>query len=160
LFGTEGVDLINARGSADVVFGQGGDDIVNAGAGNDFAFGGSGKDILRGEAGRDILFGENGNDTLAGGQGNDQLFGGAGNDTFVFQQGDGRDLVFDFKSGAGSEDVVQLDAAAFADFNALMQSGAVSDTQLGTEIGYADGSSITLVGVNKASLTVDDFRFA
>ena len=91
LFGTEGVDLVNARGSADFVFGQGGDDVVNAGAGNDFVFGGTGKDILRGEAGRDILFGENGNDTLAGGQGNDQLFGGLGNDTFVFQQGDGRD---------------------------------------------------------------------
>ncbi|XSC45562.1 Ig-like domain-containing protein [Bradyrhizobium sp. RDT10] len=160
LFGTEGVDLINARGSADFVFGQGGDDIVNAGAGNDFVFGGSGKDILRGEAGRDILFGENGNDTLAGGQGNDQLFGGQGNDTFVFQRGDGRDLVFDFQSGAGSDDVIQLDAAAFADFNALMQSGAVSNTQIGTEIGYSDGSSITLVGVDKATLTVDDFRFA
>ncbi|UPJ51762.1 choice-of-anchor I family protein [Bradyrhizobium sp. 200] len=160
LFGTEGVDLVNARGSADIVFGQGGDDIVNAGAGNDFLFGGAGKDILRGEAGRDILFGENGNDTLAGGQGADQLFGGQGNDTFVFQRGDGRDTVFDFQSGAGSDDVIQLDAAAFADFNALMQSGAVSNTQIGTEIQYTDGSSITLVGVNKATLTVDDFRFA
>lgn len=160
LFGTEGVDLINALGSSDFVFAQGGDDIVNAGSGNDFVFGGSGKDILRGEAGRDILFGEGGNDTLVGGQGNDQLFGGAGNDTFVFQRGDGRDTVFDFQSGAGSDDVLQLDVAAFADFNALMQSGAVSNTQIGTEIEYTDGSSITLIGVNKASLTVDDFRFA
>jgi len=40
-----------------------------------------------------------------------------------------------------------------------MQSGAVSNTQIGTEIEY-DGSSITLIGVNKATLTVDDFRFA
>ncbi|KRQ97736.1 choice-of-anchor I family protein [Bradyrhizobium valentinum] len=160
LFGTEGVDLVNAGGSTDFVFAQGGDDVVNAGTGNDFVFGGAGKDILRGEAGRDILFGENGNDTLAGGRGNDQLYGGQGNDTFVFQRGDGRDLVFDFQSGAGSDDVIQLDAAAFADFNALMQSGAVSNTQIGTEIEYSDGSSITLVGVNKATLTVDDFRFA
>lgn len=160
LFGTDGVDLINARGAADIVFGQAGDDIVNAGAGSDIVFGGTGNDTLRGDAGRDTLFGDDGNDTLAGGQGNDLLFGGQGNDTFVFRQGDGRDLVFDFQSGAGSDDVIQLDASAFADFNALMQSGAVSDTQIGTEIEYADGSSITLTGVNKATLTVDDFRFA
>lgn len=160
LLGTESVDHINARGSTDFVFAQGGDDVVNAGAGNDFVFGGSGNDILRGEAGRDILLGENGNDTLVGGRGNDQLFGGQGNDTFVFQRGDGRDLVFDFQSGAGSDDVIQLDVAAFADFNALMASGAVSNTQIGTEIEYTDGSSMTLVGVNKATLTVDDFRFA
>jgi VCBS repeat-containing protein len=160
LFGTEGIDIINGRGAADFLFGQGGNDIVNAGSGNDFVFGGSGRDILRGEAGRDVLFGENGNDTLAGGQGNDQLYGGAGNDTFVFQRGDGRDLVFDFEAGAGSDDVIQLDAAVFADFNALMQSSAVSNTAIGAEIAYNDGSSITLIGVNKASLTVDDFRFA
>jgi VCBS repeat-containing protein len=160
LFGTEGVDLINGRGAADFIFGQGGNDIVNAGAGNDIVFGGAGRDILRGEAGRDTLFGDDGNDTLVGGQDNDQLFGGEGNDTFVFQQGDGRDLVLDFHAGAGSDDVVQLDAAAFADFNALMQSGAVHDTSIGTEIAYNNGSSITLIGVNKATLTVDDFRFA
>ena len=106
------------------------------------------------------MFGDNGNDTLVGGRGNDLLYGGEGNDTFVFQRGDGRDLVLDFQSGAGSDDVIQLDAAAFADFNALMQSGAVSNTQIGTEIEYGDGSSITLVGVNKNTLTVDDFRFA
>ncbi|MBR1148663.1 choice-of-anchor I family protein [Bradyrhizobium sp. AUGA SZCCT0431] len=160
LFGTDGVDLINAGGSVDFAFAQGGDDIVNGGTGDDFAFGGLGNDTLRGEAGRDLLFGEDGNDTLVGGRGNDQLFGGLGNDTFVFHQGDGRDVAFDFKSGAGSDDVLQLDASAFADFNALMASGAVTNSQIGTEIEYSDGSSITLIGVNKATLTVDDFRFA
>jgi VCBS repeat-containing protein len=160
LFGTGGVDLINARGGADFIFAEGGDDIVNAGDGNDFVFGGAGKDILRGEAGQDSLSGDNGDDTLIGGRGNDLLYGGQGNDTFVFQRGDGRDTVFDFKSGAGSDDVIQLDADAFANFNALMQSGAVTNTLIGAEIEYADGSSITLVGVNKNTLTVDDFRFA
>jgi len=160
LFGTDGIDFIDAKGGSDFVFGQGGDDLVNAGAGNDFVFGGGGNDTLNGQAGRDTLFGDAGNDTLAGGQGNDLLYGGAGNDTFVFNRGDGRDIVFDFNAGAGSDDVLQLDHAVFADFNALMQSGAVTSTAIGTEIAYADGSSITLLAVNKASLTVDDFRFA
>lgn len=160
LFGTDGVDLISAKGGGDFVFAAGGADVVNGGAGNDFLFGGAGNDTLRGEAGRDTLFGDDGDDVLAGGAGNDLLYGGNGNDAFVFQYGDGRDLVFDFKAGTGSDDVIQLDHAVFADFNALMQSGAVQNTVIGAEIAYADGSSITLLGVNKANLTVDDFRFA
>lgn len=160
LFGTDGIDLINAKSGGDFVFAAGGADVVNGGAGNDFLFGGSGGDTLRGEAGRDTLSGDDGNDVLAGGAGNDLLYGGQGNDTFVFQFGDGRDLVFDFKAGAGSDDTIQLDQGVFADFNALMQSGAVQNTQIGAEIAYADGSSITLLGVNKTNLTVDDFRFA
>jgi VCBS repeat-containing protein len=160
LFGSDGIDLISAKNGGDFVFAAGGADLVNGGAGNDFVFGGAGGDTLRGEAGRDTLFGEDGADVLAGGAGNDLLYGGQGNDIFVFQFGDGRDLVFDFKAGAGSDDMIQLDQGVFADFNALMQSGAVQNTQIGAEIAYGDGSSITLLGVSKANLTVDDFRFA
>jgi Ca2+-binding RTX toxin-like protein len=160
LFGDDGIDLINAKSGGDFVFAAGGADVVNAGAGNDFVFGGAGGDTLRGEAGRDTLFGDDGADVLDGGAGNDLLYGGQGNDIFVFQFGDGRDLVFDFKAGAGSDDMIQMDQGVFADFNAMMQSGAVQNTQIGAEIAYADGSSITLLGVSKANLTVDDFRFA
>jgi len=159
LFGTDAIDLIAAKGGGDFVFAGGGADVVNGGAGNDFVFSGAGNDTLRGEAGRDTLVGEDGNDILAGGAGNDLLYGGNGNDIFVFQFGDGRDVVFDFKAG-GSDDVIQLDQSVFADFNALMQSGAVHNTLIGAEIAYADGSSMTLLGVSKANLTVDDFRFA
>jgi hypothetical protein len=41
-----------------------------------------------------------------------------------------------------------------------MQAGAVTDTALGAQVSYDDGSSLTLVGINKANLTIDDFRFA
>jgi hypothetical protein len=41
-----------------------------------------------------------------------------------------------------------------------MQSGAVHDATGGVQIDYADGSSLMLAGVQKASLSVDDFRFA
>lgn len=163
LFGTEGVDLINARGAADFVFANGGNDVVHAGEGNDFVFGGTGNDTINGNGGRDTLFGEGGDDILNGGAGNDLLYGGAGNDTFVFQfsaDGSGRDIVFDFRAGIGSDDVVQLDRSVFADFNALLASSAFKDTAIGAQIEYDDGSNITLLGVNKASLTVDDFKFA
>jgi Ca2+-binding RTX toxin-like protein len=101
-----------------------------------------------------------GNDIITGGQGNDLLYGGAGSDTFVFKAGDGHDTVFDFQATGASHDVVQLDSHVFADFAALMQSGAVHDVAGGVHIDYADGSSMALAGVVKASLTVDDFRFA
>ena len=162
LFGTDGVDLINARGAPDFVFAQGGNDTIHAGEGNDFVFGGAGDDTINGNGGRDNLFGEDGNDVINGGAGNDLLYGGAGSDTFVFQFNDsGRDIVFDFTAGAGAgHDVVQLDKAVFADFTALMASSAFHDSAIGAQIEYQDGSSITLLGVSKASLTIDDFKFA
>ncbi|WP_035726294.1 choice-of-anchor I family protein [Bradyrhizobium murdochi] len=164
LLGTDGVDLINARGGVDFVLAQGGNDIVHGGEGKDYVFGGAGNDTLNGNGGRDNLLGEDGDDILNGGGGNDLLNGGSGRDTFVFQfssDGAGRDTVFDFRAGSGPDhDVVQLDQSKFAYFNALMASSALHDTQIGVEISYDDGSSITLVGVNKASLTVDDFKFA
>lgn len=160
LFGTNGVDIIDARGGGDYVFGRGGSDVIDAGNGADFVFGGAGHDTIDGGAGRDTLFGDAGNDVISGGEGNDMLYGGAGNDTFVFHRGEGRDVVFDFHAGAGSVDVIELDADMFADFTALMQAGAVTDTALGAQVSYDDGSSLTLVGINKANLTIDDFRFA
>lgn len=162
LIGTDGVDLVNARGAADFVFGLGGNDIINAGEGNDFVFGGTGNDTINGNGGRDTLFGDEGNDILDGGAGNDLLTGGSGTDTFVFRFNDsGRDLVTDFTAGSGAgHDVVQLDKAVFADINALLASSAFHDTAIGAQIEYQDGSSITLLGVSKASLTVDDFKFA
>ncbi|MCA6116505.1 choice-of-anchor I family protein [Bradyrhizobium sp. WSM 1738] len=164
LLGTDGVDLINARGGIDFVLAQGGNDTVHAGEGNDFVFGGAGNDTLNGNGGRDNLFGEDGDDVLVGGAGNDLLYGGSGRDTFVFQYsngGSGRDIVFDFRAGSGPDhDIVQLDQSKFADFSALMASSALQDTQIGVQISYDDGSNITLLGVNKASLTVDDFKFA
>jgi RTX toxins and related Ca2+-binding proteins len=53
----------------------------------------SGNDVLTGGSGNDTVYGFGGNDTLGGGAGNDALYGGAGDDTYVFNLGDGRDLV-------------------------------------------------------------------
>jgi Ca2+-binding RTX toxin-like protein len=159
LFGTDAKEIIQGLGGDDTIFGRGGDDVIDAGDGKDYVFGGAGNDIIDGGAGNDILFGDEGDDILAGGAGNDQLYGGAGNDTFVFKPGEGNDIVFDFQAGAGAGDVLELDRTAFADFAALMQSGAVADTSGGAQISYADGSKITLAGVHKADLAIDDFRF-
>jgi Ca2+-binding RTX toxin-like protein len=54
-----------------------------------------GNDILYGGGGNDILDGGKGNDTLAGGQGNDVLYGGEGYDTYIYNMGDGNDVIYD-----------------------------------------------------------------
>lgn len=112
--GTEGRDVILARGGDDVVVGHDGgdricggdgsdqiagrhgDDLVDGGDGPDTVAGGPGSDYLIGWNGRDELRGGDGGygDTLAGGEGNDRLLGGDGDsDSDHLFGGDGNDFV-------------------------------------------------------------------
>ncbi len=100
--GEAGDDILLAGAGNDVVSGGDGNDIIYADAGNDFVtgdagadtiVGGGGDDSLNGGADNDTVYGNAGNDTLAGGTGADILIGGAGNDTYVFNRGDGQDVI-------------------------------------------------------------------
>ncbi len=63
------------------------------------ARGGSGNDTIRGNEIENLIFGNAGDDLLRGGGANDVLRGGDGNDTYVWQTGDGRDLIQEQSSG-------------------------------------------------------------
>jgi hypothetical protein len=94
---TDGDDVLNGDGLANVICGLLGNDTINGGGGNDTLFGDAcglkaktvfgaravagGNDKLSGDDGNDTLYGGPGNDSLKGGKGNDKLFGGRGNDT-------------------------------------------------------------------------------
>ncbi len=149
---------VNGGDGNDTIVGGSGNTVLNGGNGNDTITGGSGNEVLNGGAGNDTLISNGGKDTLIGGQGNDLLIGGTNSDTFVFKPGDGQDTVANFKATGPVHDVIEVDSHAFANFDALMAS--VHDTTSGAQLQYADGSSITLSGVTKAHLTVDDFHFA
>ena len=56
-------------------------------------------DVIRGLGGDDRIAGGGGNDSLRGDGGADLLSGGGGNDLFLFQVGDGQDVVTDFTAG-------------------------------------------------------------
>lgn len=120
----------------------------------------TGDDQLLGLGGNDNLRGNAGADVIDGGAGNDQLRGGGGNDVFVFRSGYGRDTVFDFQRGA---DVIEIDADVYADFDAMVDAGAITTTGAfffrAATITLDDGSQMLLRGVNGASLSADDFRF-
>ncbi len=91
--GTDGVDRYNAKG---------GNDVVTGGGGNDLLLGGSGQDDLKGDTGNDQLFGGYGYDTLTGGIGDDTIDGGAGADVYVFNPGDGHDVILDRADSGGN----------------------------------------------------------
>jgi Ca2+-binding RTX toxin-like protein len=110
LFGGDGADELQGGRGNDLVIGDAGNDLAFGEDGNDELFGGDGNDSLRGDdgddaldggAGDDILIGDadgqiggtGGIDILIGGAGNDVLVGGGGQDTYLFNLGDGFDLI-------------------------------------------------------------------
>ena len=103
MVGTDGDDNFSMVGNAPVIYhGLGGNDVIS---------GRSGKDILYGDAGDDSIFGSG---TLIGGLGNDRIYGSNGDDVYIFNRGDGQDLITDtggmdtirFGDGIRPDDIV------------------------------------------------------
>ncbi|WP_405118281.1 calcium-binding protein [Pseudomonas leptonychotis] len=120
LHGGDGHDTLNGGGGNDHLYGDAGDDhlygggVLDGGAGNDYLegsgllIGGEGNDTLKGE-GNDTLQGGAGDDlieaysnawnqgsnTIEGGTGNDTIYGSFGEDTYIFNLGDGNDLLIE-----------------------------------------------------------------
>jgi Ca2+-binding RTX toxin-like protein len=112
-------DSLNIPDDTDLVP-DNGLDVINAGAGNDTVYGmddndtiqgGSGDDYLDGGIDDDVVTGGSGNDTLTGGQGDDRLSGGNDRDTFVYNAGNGSDIVH---GGSEGDDFDRLDLSSLA----------------------------------------------
>ena len=118
--------------------------------------GGSGNDILLGTAGDDSINGGGGNDRLRGGAGADRIDGGSGHDQFVFLSGFGHDVLLDFDV---TEDILVLSRDLLAPGETIDQVIA-SATEVNGEafVSFDVENSITLNGVDIATLGVDDFR--
>jgi Ca2+-binding RTX toxin-like protein len=91
-----------------VVSTGGGDDVITAGNGLASLISltidaGAGNDTITGGDGNDTLLAGDGNDTVTGGRGNDEALLGNGNDTFVWNPGDGSDIV---EGQAGTDTLV------------------------------------------------------
>lgn len=124
LYGGEGHDSLNGGTGSDRLFGEGGHDtiqgngLLDGGDGNDLLEGsgellggdgndtliGQGFDSLRGGGGDDVLATYSnawtqGVNTLEGGTGNDTLYGSFGNDIYIFNLGDGHDLLIERRPG-------------------------------------------------------------
>jgi VCBS repeat-containing protein len=84
--------VLDADGS---LSGNAGNDILYGVEGDEMLSGKEGDDYLRGNVGDDYLLGGAGDDTLEGGIGADTLEGGIGDDYYLFEKGDGKDVIID-----------------------------------------------------------------
>ncbi|MDF1794630.1 MAG: matrixin family metalloprotease [Thalassobaculaceae bacterium] len=132
LYGNQGMDTLSARDGDDTLYGGQDADRLVAGNGADILYGNLASDLLIGGDGNDTLFGGQGADTLSGGTGDDILSGGLGGDLFV--TAGGHDTISDFSGADG--DVLSGSVTAWS-----AQDGA-------SVAWFADGSSVTLIGVN------------
>ncbi len=120
---TNSDDIVDALGGNDTVKGFAGNDTIDGGSGNDTIDGGGGNDTLLGGIGNDTLLGGDGNDTLSGGEGSDRLEGGKGDDAYIFNRGDGKDIIIDIAGDDTlqfGEDITADDLIVKIDANGTM----------------------------------------
>jgi Ca2+-binding RTX toxin-like protein len=129
IYGGSGNDWIYGRGGDDFIDGGADNDNVSGGAGSDIIIGGLGDDVLIGDKGNvttasdgadyldggdgnDTLWGNGGDDILIGGRGNDYLNGGDGKDIYIFNKGDGVEVIDDvsWKSKSADASVIVFGA--------------------------------------------------
>jgi Ca2+-binding RTX toxin-like protein len=163
VYGGIGNDVIFGEGGNDFLFGNSGNDVVSGGDGHDQLSGDEpsvvgeqvveGSDILFGDAGNDSLFGNGGDDILVGGTGNDSLYGGQGMDTYVFNKGDGRDVIFDSKT----EGNILRFGAGFNPDNVTLRLGSLM-------LDLGDGDAVHIENFDRKdvfnSSSVDTFAFS
>lgn len=96
--GSDAVKKVNITGNSN-------NNIIFAGKNGGTLKGNAGDDKLYGSDVKDVIYGGKEDDILAGRQGNDILYGGAGNDEFVYENGDGNDIVKDYTE---QQDVIEI----------------------------------------------------
>jgi Ca2+-binding RTX toxin-like protein len=104
------------------------------------------------------ITGGGGNDTIFGGAGNDTITGGAGEDVFGFVGGANTSTtITDFS--AGDSILIDIDGVSnVAELKAMLVGYDESGGNLTAN--FADGSSITLVGVSLDDISADLFTFS
>ena len=137
---------IKGNGYANAITGADGKDVIDGKGGND---------TLEGHRGNDRLLGDSGNDHILGGVGKDILTGGLGVDTFVFESGDGRDVITDFTASGKAHDLIDFsghdDVSSFADLE-IGRSGRSVVIDAGDDV-------IELQNVKLSSIDESDFLF-
>jgi 3-isopropylmalate/(R)-2-methylmalate dehydratase small subunit len=93
LYGGAGNDVLYGEAQVDELYGETDDDRLFGGDDGDTLDGDVGNDTLWGEAGDDTLLGRAGLDILIGGPGADMLEGGDDDDVYIWQLGDGDDII-------------------------------------------------------------------
>ncbi|MEI8251805.1 MAG: calcium-binding protein [Synechococcus sp. ELA057] len=86
-------ELLEGGAGAETLLDAGGDDVVLGGDGDDTLISEGGNDLLIGGGGKDLIRSSLGDDTVIGGGGDDLIETQHGSRLFLFNRGDGRDLI-------------------------------------------------------------------
>ena len=103
-------------------------------------------------AGDDSVEGTLQSDVIAGGVGNDTLNGNGGADTFVFEPGDGADVISDFEDG--------IDIIRFVGVPGSFSGLSITDEGSDAVVTYDGMDSVRLTSISSTQITEDDFEFA
>jgi Ca2+-binding RTX toxin-like protein len=152
----DNVIALNLNKTTGSVVVEGLDKVIVVGAGT-VTIAGNDDAVIAGDLRDQNLTGGGGNDTIVGGAGDDTITGGAGDDTFGFTGGAGtHTTITDFSAG----DALLIDMADVSNLAELKAMLVAVDTSGGDFTAtFADGSSITLVGVAADEITADLFTF-
>lgn len=196
-------DTINSGGGDDLIYGDSregavtayeiseqyhGNDTIDAGSGNDVVYGDAGEDYIVGGVGADSIHGGEGDDILRGGADgyidgvltSDFLNGGKGNDTYLYELGDGTEVIEDYfgenaiKLGSGVDSIhTYIDEEnneAFFSINGTSDVIVVSNAQLGSfsvgfeqsgnEYSYEEIKELVTGDISLGSKDSDDFEMA
>ncbi|SDJ05925.1 Ca2+-binding protein, RTX toxin-related [Pseudomonas flavescens] len=141
LHGGDGNDTLHGGGGYDQLHGDSGDDhlygdgVLDGGSGNDYLEGsgllaggegndtikGQGFDTLQGGAGDDLIQAysnawNQGSNIIEGGTGNDTIYGSFGEDTYIFNLGDGHDLLIERRANEAYSNIEPTaDTLSFGD---------------------------------------------
>lgn len=100
------------------------------------------RNTISGNGINNVLSGGGGDDTLAGNGGADTLAGGAGNDGYVYELGDGDDVIIETEDGGNADVLVFAGQMSVSDF-VFTRSPLSNDDLI---IRFFDGGSITIAG--------------
>ncbi len=144
--GSEAADKIYGSTDADLILGYAGSDVLGGNKGDDDLYAG---------AGRDKVFGGYGWDIISGGKGRDMLWGGSGCDTFLFEEGSGRDIIYDFGLKRDRIDLSDYGFESMKDVrDAMWQHNGATIIKLSD-----DGDQVRLQHTWKGDLDADNFIF-
>ena len=126
-------------------------DAVGEDGEGEFIEGTAGDDTLEGTEYNDTISGLGGNDTITGNTGDDLLAGGEGNDLYIFNLGDGKDIITD----TSGFDNISFGEGITSDMVALFQDGSGNLViDYGTVAGndQITASGIDLIQLNSGSI--------
>ena len=120
----------------------------------DTIFGADGNDSLVGNAGADKLYGQNGDDTLWGGAGYDTLDGGNGADVFIYNSGEGKDVI----EGFGDDDLLQITGTFSAAYKAATNTVAIKVGSTANAVTLKDFTATTF-NINGTAYQINEGNF-